>query len=176
MATANTKYGSVTAFTITLASLASYGAREGTAVSNTANLYLDAIFSGKITVGAAAATGDCHILLGSFDSNNYAYPLTGADANVTLQGKSITCLDSLQYGMPVPGTGLIYLCRVPTYGVAAATAVPFQSLSISQAFQIGGLALPESFSPVVVNCQGQAFDATAGHFAIFYTGITQTIA
>jgi hypothetical protein len=41
---------------------------------------------------------------------------------------------------------------------------------------MAGLTVPESFSPVIVNCQGQAFDATAGHFAVYYTVIEQTIA
>jgi hypothetical protein len=177
MATAKTLYAvGPTAFTITLASLASFGAREGTAVSNTTNLGLDVTFSGKVTAGAAVPTGDCYLLAGSFDGNNYSYPLTGADANVTLSGKAIASLAGLQYGQLVPGTGLIFLEAIPTYGLAATTAVPFPPVSISQAFQMAGLTVPESFSPVIVNCQGQAFDATAGHFAVYYTVIEQTIA
>ena len=178
MATAKTLYAvGPTAFTITLASLASFGAREGTAVSNTTNLGLDVTFSGKVAAGAAVPSGDCYLLAGSFDGNNYSYPLTGADANVTLSAKAICSLAGLQYGQLVPGTGLVFLEAIGTFGLAAATlGVAFPPLSISQAFQMAGLTVPESFSPVIVNCQGQAFDATAAHFAVYYTVIEQTIA
>jgi hypothetical protein len=177
MATAKTLYAvGPTAFTITLASLASFAAREGTAVSNTTNLGLDVTFSGKVTAGAAVPTGDCYLLAGSYDGNNYSYPLTGADAGVTLAAKAIASLANLQYGQLVPGTGLVFLEAIPTFGLALGTAVPFPPISISQAFQMAGLTVPESFSPVIVNCQGQAFDATAAHFAVYYTVIEQTIA
>jgi len=173
MATQSILYGATTAFTITLASLGSFAAREGTLVANSTNKYIDMIISGKLTVGAAAANGDCYVLLSSSDATNISYPATGADAGITLGGLAIASLATLLPGDKVPGTALRFCVKVPTAGVAATTAVPFDSFSAANIFNgqipIGGIA------PVVVNCQGQAFDATAGHFAINYTGVQYTI-
>jgi hypothetical protein len=174
MATQSYLYSSLTAFTITLVSLASYGAREGTLVANSTNLYIDLIMSGKLTVGAAAATGDCYLLLSSSDGTNISYPATGADANLTLPPVGMLSLGSLNPGDKVPGTALRFCLKIPTNGVAATTAVPFDSFSVAQIFNgqipLGGVA------PVIVNAQGQAFDATSGHFAIDYVGVKYTIA
>jgi hypothetical protein len=176
MATAKTAYGSVTAITVTGTSLADMAARECTLVVNTSNLYLDAILSGFIYSGAAVPTGNCFILLGSSDATTPADPLTGSDAAITLPRIAWCSMESLQFGQPVPGTGLVFGYKIQTMGRAAATKVGFENLSVSQAFQMGGLALPPQWGVVLCNGQGQAFDATAGHTVINYNGITQTIA
>ncbi len=172
MATQKNLYSSLTAFTITLASLGSYAAREGTIVSNSTNSYIDMSFSGKITVGAAAATGNCYLLASSSDGTSIDYPATGADAGITIP--SIDQLGTLQYGQLVPGTMLRMIETINTRGIAATTAVPFGPIWVAQAFNgnipLGGIA------PVIVNCQGQAFDATAGHFSVSYVGLQYTIA
>jgi hypothetical protein len=181
MATASAKYASSTgsSFTCTLGSLANNSAREATEISNTTNLYLDVTISGQIKTGAAAANGNCYILIAGYDGNNYPWAgsavLTGADANVTVIGLTLAALGGLQFGQLVPGTGLLFGATVPTAGVAASTVVPFQSFNISQAYQMGGLALPVSYGVVVVNCQGQSLPASSAG-TIYYNGINQTIA
>ena len=177
MATQNLNYGSVTAFTITGTSLANFSAREGTIVTNTANKYIDMVISGKISVGAAAGTGNVFLLASSSDGTNISYPATGTDANITqasFGASGINALGQLQYGQVVPGTGLVFLATIFTAGVPATTVVPFFNIYVAQAFggniPIGGIA------PVLVNCQGQAFDATPGHTVVNYTGLTYTIA
>lgn len=174
MATQSLLYSAVTAFTLTGTSLASYAGREGTIVTNTSNLFIDMMLSGKISVGAGVATGNCYILASSSDGTQISYPATGSDANITIPPLGVAALESLQYGQPVPGTALVFLYKIPTAGVAATTVVPFEGIYVAGAFNnnipIGGWA------PVLVNCQGQSFDATAGHTVINYTGLRYTIA
>lgn len=165
---------SLTAFTLTGTSLASFAAREGTIVANSTNLAIDYAISGKISVGAAAATGDCYLLASSSDGTNISYPATGSDASLALPARAIAALDSLQYGQQVPGTELIFLAKIPTNGAPATTVIPFGGIYVAQAF--GGNIPIGGFAPVLVNCQGQAFDATAGHTVINYVGLKYTIA
>ena len=172
MATQKNQYGSLTAFTITLASLASYAAREGTLVTNAVNLFIDMIISGFITVGAALSTGDCYLLLSASDGTNTASPATGSDAGITIP--SIDLLGTLNPGDKVPGTELIFATKIRTRGIAATTKVSFEPIAVAALF--GGTIPPGGIAPVIVNCQGQAFDATSGHFAINYTGLTYQIA
>lgn len=174
MATQKILYGSVTAFTITGTSLGSYAAREGTIVSNSTNAYVDMMISGSIYTGAAVPTGNVYMLLSSSDGTSISYPATGSDAGIAAGVIPIETLGSLQPGQMVPGTELIYAFTIQTRGLAAATKIPFGGIYVAQLFNgnipIGGIA------PVLVNCQGQAFDATAGHTVIDYTGLTYTIA
>lgn len=173
MATQKNQYGSLTAFVITLASLASYAAQEGTLVTNAVNLFIDMIISGFITVGAAAAIGDCYLLLSSSDGTNISSPASGSNAVIS-PALNIDLLGTLNPGDKVPGTELIFATRIKTRGIAATTKVSFEPIAVSQLF--GGALPPGGIAPVIVNCQGQAFDATGGHFAINYTGLTYQIA
>lgn len=176
MATASTLYGTTTAFTITLASLADKAVRFSAVVSNVSTLALDYQISGLFGAGAAVPTGDMYVLLYSYDGNNYSYPATGSDATITLSNSALTSLDSLQYGQVVPGTELIFGARAQMKGQAATTAIGLQSFNISQAFQQGGLNPPIQIGIAVVNWQGQSLSATAALNAMYYTSIKQTIA
>jgi len=176
VATAKTAYAGVSAITITGTSLGDMAARESTLVVNTSNLYLDAILSGFIYTGAAVPTGNCFILLGSSDATTPADPLTGSDAAITLPRIAWCSFGVLNFGDPVPGTGLVFAYKIQTMGRAAATKIGFENISVSQAFQMGGLSLPPQWGVVLCNAQGQAFDSTAGHTVINYNGVTQTIA
>jgi hypothetical protein len=51
--------------------------------------------------------------------------------------------------------------------------VAFESFFVAALF--GGNIPAGGIASVIVNCQGQAFDATSGHFAINYTGLTYQI-
>lgn len=176
MATASALYGTTTAFTMTLTSMATESAWASAVVSNVSTLALDYQISGLFTVGASAATGDVYILLYSYDGNNYSYPVTGSSAAVTFASSVYTSLDSLQYGQTVPTTELIFGARFPIRAVATTVAVGLQSFNISQAFQQGGLNPPIQFGVVLVNMSGVTTDATAAHNTIYYTSIKQTIA
>lgn len=176
MATATALYGTTTAFTATLTSLADKAFYQSTVVSNAATLALDYQISGLFTVGAAAANGDMYVLLYSYDANNYSYPATGSLGVITPADTALAGLDALQYGQVVPGTELIFGIKVPMKGLPATTAVGLQSFNVSQAFQQGGLNPPIQIGVVVVNFQGQALDATAAHNIVYYTSIKQTIA
>jgi hypothetical protein len=172
MATQSDLYGSLTAFTLTGASLASFAARQGTVVVNSTNLAVDYGISGVVTSGATAGNGNAHVLIGGFDGTTYDYPLTGTDAAVTIGGLATASLEGLVTGMPVPGTSLRYLAKIPVGGVAAGTAVSMPNTYASQAFNgsipIGGIGL------VLVNCTGVALSATASVFS--YVTLKYTIA
>lgn len=173
MATQKNLYGSTTAFMLTGTSLGSYAAREGTLVANSSNLYIDMEISGKVTVGAAEALGDCYLLLSSSDGSNISYPATGADASIVVP--SIDLLGTLRPGRQGAGHRADFpAAQSRRAACRATTAVPFNAGFIAQLFggniPIGGVA------PVLVNCQGQAFDSTAGHTVINYTGLQYQIA
>lgn len=172
MATQALLYGSVTAFTLTGASLAANACREGTIVTNSSNLYIDMALSGSITLGAAASTGDAYILLSSSDGTTISSPATGSDAGVTLPGAAIPSFDSLQIGMTVPATDLIFLMKLSCRGLAAGAVVKFNNIYVAQAF--GGNIPIGGWAPVLVNCTGQALSASASLFD--YTGLKYTIA
>jgi hypothetical protein len=177
MATANTKYGSVTSFAITNVSQADQSIYLSAVITNAVTLALDYQISGLLTVGAAVATGDMYIVLYSYDGNNYSYPATGSNlAITTLPRAAYTGLDAMRYGDVLPGTELVFGCKVPMRGLPLATAVGIQSFNISQAFNAGGLNPPLQFGIGTINMQGQALDATQSHNILYYAAITQTIA
>lgn len=169
MANIKEALGSLTAITITLASLGSFAAREATLVDNTTNLYLDAILSGKIRMGAAASAGDVYVLLNANDTSINLTPATGSDAAITVT--QIDKFGGLQMGQKVPGTELIFLGVIPAASFAAAGDVKFLFGSIAAAF---GGNLPPKWAPIFVNCTGQALDSTGGNFVIDYTGVFAT--
>ena len=170
MATQKVAYAGVVAETLTGTSLGSNASREGTLIVNTSNDYIDAIVSGKVTVGAAAALGPVFLWFSSSDATNISYPATGSDAAITIP---IFALGGLTIGQKIPGTELVFFTALQLAGVAATTAFPFANLSIAQAFNNN---IPPQWAVGITNCQGQAFDATAGHTVINYNGITFTIA
>lgn len=161
-----------TSLTITLASLASYASRQSTAVDNTTNLYLDYQVSGKITMGAGVATGDVILLLYGSDGTYTSYPAGLSDAAITVPG--IDRLGGLTMGQTIPGTNLIYYQRINCLGLAASTAVSFAFTGIANAFALLGGNTPPKWGVVVVNCTGQALDATGGNHVINQTGVYAT--
>jgi hypothetical protein len=164
---------------MTLTSMTNMSAWQSTAISNTTNLELDYMISGTLTTGAAASNGDSYVLLYGYDGTNYpwggAAALGASSAAVTMTGRALAALAGLQYGQLVPGTGMVFGGVVPMTGVAAGTAVAMSPFSMSQAFQMGGLAVPVSFGVVVVNCQGQSSPSSSAG-TMYYNGVKQTIA
>lgn len=160
MTTDKLAYGSSTAITCTLASLASSSSagRGSAAVDNSSNLFDDALVTVSIKTSASALANDkaCYIYVyGSEDGTLYSgssAEAEGSDAAVTLDS-------------PTNLKGPIVLA-------CPASATTYrQVFSVAQFF--GGV-LPKKWGLVVQNYTGQALDATEGNHQKTYTGITWT--
>lgn len=157
MAERKIKYATSTGITCTLASLANSSARESTVVDNGTNLYLDALVTVAVTLGATAPSGDKQVvvyLYASEDGTNYTDNATGSDAAITL--------------------------RSPTNLVKAMVLhTPTASLAYKGVFSVAqffGGVLPRKWGIVVRNNSGSAFSATEGDHVKSYSGVTETVA
>ena len=156
MADLKLKFGTSTAFTLTLASLASSSTagRESTAVDNTSNLFVDALvrLQCKLQTGSPANDKAIYVYAyGSEDGTNYTDPATGSDAAITLRAPT--------------NLRLIGVISTPDSGGLTYKGGPF---SVAQAF--GGV-LPRKWGIVVQNYSGVTLSATEGDHAYTYTGI-----
>ncbi len=147
-------YGTATSITITLNSLGSNAAREGTAVDNGTNLFLDALVEVLVTAGTVAA--DKRVLVYAYDSadgTNYSDNVTGSDAALTMRSPT--------------NLRLIGVIETPTNSVAYRSA----ALSVARAF---GGRLPPKWGIVVENRSGAGL-AASGNSAQ-YRGVFETVA
>ena len=158
MADIKTAFGTSTAMTITLASLASSATagRESTVVDNTTNKFIDALVYVQCKLQTGTPANDKAIYVyayGSEDGTNYTDNATGSDAALTQR---------------VP-TNLILIGRIecPDSGALTYKGV----FSVAQAF--GGF-LPRKWGVVVRNYTGVTLSATGGDHAVTYTGIYYT--
>lgn len=143
MANIKGAFGSSTALTHTLNSLAHGSARESTAVDNSTNLYIDAVLRITIALATGTPTGDKRVNIyayGSEDGTNYSDNATGSDAAITLRSPT-----NLAY------IGAIY---TPDSGGLTYKSLPF---AVARAF--GGV-LPRKWGIVVQNKTGLAFAAS----------------
>ncbi len=160
MSSIKTAYGSNNqSLTLTLASLASAGARATTKIDNTSNLFLDLQFQLKVKSGGSgtSASGFVNIYaVGSADGgSSFPEGASGTDGGVTLT---------------VPTNArLIGSMNV----VANATTYTSETMSVAAAF--GGV-LPAFTVIIVENQTGHALDATEGNHAYFYQGVYATAA
>lgn len=157
MSSVKVAFGSSTAITVTLASLANGGARESAAIDNSSNLYLDAFITCKVKTGTTP-TGDKAIYVyAAFSEDGTIYPdtVTGSDAGITL----------------VSPTELVLLMVI---NCPSATTTYIKTASLLPAW--GGPGLPRKWSLVFLNSTGTTLDSTGGNFVIQYTGVTQTVA
>lgn len=141
------------ALTITLASLASTGVREGTAIDNTSNLFLDVSVYVKIKTNAAgtAATGAVNVFTyASVDGGtSYSGGATGSDAAYTGSRDQ-----------------LIFLGSLP----AVANATTYSAIfKLSRGYGYGGI--PAKWGIVIENLSGAALDSTGGNHAVLYQGV-----
>jgi hypothetical protein len=148
MADIKQKFGATTAFTLTLASLASSATagRESTKIDNTADLYLDALVSLNLALTTGTIGNDKAAYVyayGSLDNTNFPDTVTGADAGITLN-------DPTQLRL----IGVINL-------LAQSTTYKGGPFSVAAAF--GGV-LPPYWGIVVRNYSGIAL-AASGHAA-----------
>lgn len=157
MPTASPLYGTPTAATITIASLASdtslVAGRESTAVDQSSTLdAIDVIVGGKITTGTSpTASRQIEIwAYACYDGTEFTGSATGSDANLTPDAKSSMRL----------------LEVIPTDGTSN-KAYKWGGISLFQAFG----NLPVKFGFFVVHNTGVALHATGGNHELYYTTI-----
>lgn len=154
-------YAASAAYTITLASLATsatlVAGREGTAISNTTNLYLDYLVGGKITVGTTP-TVDKTIeiwLYGSVnDTPTYPDVLDGTDSDETITSVNVK-------------KGALRLLDRLFVDATSDRAYWFGPVGIAQAF---GGRIPKNHGLFVVHDTAVNLNSTGGNHVINYTG------
>lgn len=159
MTTDKIAYGSDTAITCTLTSLASSASagRGSTAVSNATNLYDDVILTIQVTTGSSTLANDlaCYVYLYGAGASSI-YGGSGAEA----EGTDIAVtLDS-----PTNLLGPFVLS-------CPASSVAYRLVVGSVASVFGGV-MPYSWGFVLQNYTGQALAASGN--AASYTGVTYT--
>lgn len=150
-------YATSAAITCTLASLAQAAAREGTAIDNTSNLYLDVLVYVAIKLQAGTPGSDKQVIIyayGSEDGTNYTDNATGSDAAITLRSPT--------------NLRVIGVISTPDAG-----ALTYKSNPMSVATAFGGL-MPRKWGIAVENRTNITFSATEGDHTKSYTGITLT--
>lgn len=154
-------YGTSTAITCTLASLANSATagRQSAAVDNSSNLYDDALLHIAIKTSSSALGNDkaCYVYLwGSEDGSSY----NGSSAEAPGGGDAAMTVDS-----PTNLRGP-FVISCPASSTTYKTVIP-----VASAF--GGV-LPKKWGFTLVNYTGQALDATGGNHTAQYTGIHYT--
>jgi hypothetical protein len=158
MATATPVYGTPTAMTITLASLASdtnlVAGRESTALDQKDSLdAIDVLVGGKVTTGTGPTTARQIEVwaYGSYDDTEFCGSATGSDANLTPDEKS----------------NLRLLTIIPTVATND-KAYKWGPFSIAQAF---GGSIPVQFGIYIVHNTGVNLNATGGNHEVVYTSV-----
>jgi len=163
MVTSTIAYTAAATITISPASLASsatfVAGREATAVSNSSNLFVDALLSGQITVGTTP-TIDTQIEIWVFAARNETptWPdvMDGTDSAETWSSVGVR-------------NGAAR--RVAVLNVDSTTsdrAYEFSGISIAEAF---GGTMPDDWSAWVTHNTGVALNATGGNHVMEYIGI-----
>src|SRR3954468_22918565 len=141
MTTATPSYGTSTAITMTLASLATdanlLAGRESAAVDNTTDLAIDSLVGGKIKAGTTPTTGKQIEIwaAGSYDGTTFSGGCTGSDANLTFASEK---------------TSLRLLTILPTDNTSNHT-YEWGPFSIAAAF---GGTMPKKWSIYIVHNTG----------------------
>lgn len=147
-------------FTLTLASLASSATagREGTAVDNSSNLYLDFFvqFGFKLQTGTPANDKAIYVFAyGSQDGTNYTDNATGSDAAITMRDPT-------------------NLRRIDTVACPDSGGLTYKSNPTSVALAFGGW-MPRKWGPAIRNYTGVTFSATEGDHSYRYNGVYATV-
>lgn len=151
------RYGTDTAATITLASLASAAARQSDVIDNSTNEYVDYLVTVKLKTGASAPTADkaAYVYVTAGNGTIRAENAGATDAAITLSSPS----NATRVGLvSMPSANTTYY------------AGPF---SVAAAF---GGTVPKDFAIVVENRHGQALTSTAGDHAVYYTPVRYSVA
>lgn len=162
-----TAYGTSTAFTITLASLASSSTlltgRQGTAISNSTNLYLDYFISALITTGTTpTASKQINLWMIAAQNDTPAWPdaFGGTDAGVTAGSSDILGL-----------CGALH--STVTTSSSSNIGYPFKMTSLASMF--GGIC-PRNFIPFVTHSTAVNLNSTAGNQYVTSLGVYATVA
>jgi hypothetical protein len=157
MTTATPLYGTTTAMTITLASLASdtnlVAGRQSTVAANGTDDAIDALVGGKVTTGTTpTASKQIEVwLFGSYDDTEYSAGAGASDANLTPDTKTLLKL----------------LTIIPTVNTSD-KAYRWGPFSVAQAF--GGV-MPENWGVYIVHNTGVNLNATGGNHEVHYTPV-----
>jgi hypothetical protein len=159
MSSIKTAYGSNgQAVTVTLASLTTGSARASTAIDNTSNLFVDALFQLviKSAGSSTSSTGYVNVYAaGTADGGTtYGNSATGSDAAITLTSP--------------PNVRLIGSLNV----VANSTTYKSNPMSVAAAF--GGV-LPDHWVIIIENQSGGTLDSTEGNHLKVYQGVYASV-
>lgn len=166
MADLKIAYGTPTAITITLASLASSAGltagQESTAVDNSTNKYVDVLVSGKITTGTSPTTAKAIYVYvyGTWDGTNYPDVLDGTDSAETITSSDIR-------------NSALVLAAVMNIDNTSDRTYWFRPFSIAACF---GGRMPQKWGIFVVHDTAVNLNSTAGNHSIYYTPIYYTVA
>lgn len=152
-------YGSDTAITVTLTSLASASRQQSVCVDNTTNVYTDAFVmlkSVKTGASGTAATGYVEVFAGGSQDGGTTWT-----ENATASG-SCTTDTTITLTVP-PNIKLIGICNA----VANATTYTCGPYMLSTAF---GSTIPQKWFLVIGNQTGHALDTSAGG-TVTYQGV-----
>jgi hypothetical protein len=158
MATVSADYGTDNqSITCTITSLSSGSSRQSTAISNTSNLYLDALVFVKVKTASSATSSSGYISIyayGTVDGGStYSDGATGSDGSITLTSP--------------PNMRLLGIINT----VANSTTYYGGPFSVASCF---GGNLPAAWGIVVVNNSGNTLDAAVG--SSYYQGLNNTVA
>lgn len=157
MSNIKAEFGSSTAITCTLASLASAGSRQSTVVDNGTNKFIDALLNISVKTNGSAPSGDKAVYVygyASEDGTAYSGEASGTDGSYT----------------PSSPTNLVLIGRVECPAASTTYKAVF---AIAQAF---GGRLPRKWGIVIKNATGNALDSTEGSHQKTYTGVYYTSA
>jgi len=165
MASIKIAYGSSSALTVTLASLATsstfLAGRESTVIDNTSNLYLDYLLSGKITTGTSPTDAkEIRVYVYALmEDSTYPDVFDGTDSDETVTSTQIR--DSA-----------LKLAAVIATNNTSDRTYPFSPISVAALF---GGTLPKKFGVFVTHNTAVNLNSTAGNHAIYITPVYQTV-
>jgi hypothetical protein len=155
-------YGTPTAATITLASLASsstwLAGAESTAIDNTTDLFLDFLLDGKVTVGTTpTANTEIRVYVASvLGDGNYPDVLDGTGSAETVTSAGV-------------GSGFLKLAAVMLCDATTSDRTyPFGPVSVASLY--GGLC-PRKFVIFVTHNTAVNLNSTAGNHFVYTTSV-----
>lgn len=168
MPTITVSYSSNTTITISPASLGTsstfVAGRESTEVDNTTNKYVDALVSGKVTVGTTPTA-----------STQIAVYVWGA--HTSLATTALDTLDGTDSAETLTNTGILNALRLgATVQVPATTSdIGYIILPFSVAALFGGV-MPKFWGLFLAHNTGVNLNSTAGNHVFEYVGIKYDVA
>ena len=161
-------YVASAAYTITLTGLGSsstlLAGREGTALSNASNKYLDVLIAGQVTTGTGPGSAtliELHVVGSLDDTPTYPDVFDGTDSAETITSADIKPAICRQAGSS-------------TVSNTSDRAYPLAPQGVRMLF--GGDALPVAHVPFVTHNTGVNLNATAANHYVKHTQVYRTVA